>query len=138
MSVADSHIVVVGASLAGTRAVEALRHQGFGGRITLIGDEVHQPYDRPPLSKTLLAGKRTADQVRLRPDDSDYASVLDVTMMLGRRACALDVDAAEITLDGNEHIGFDALVIATGSRADRKSTRLNSSHLRLSRMPSSA
>ena len=119
MSVADSHIVVVGASLAGTRAVEALRHQGFAGRITLIGDEVHQPYDRPPLSKTLLSGKRTADQVRLRPDDSDYASALDVTMMLGRRACALDVDAAEVTLDGNEHIGFDALVIATGSRARR-------------------
>lgn len=117
MSVADSHVVVVGASLAGTRAVEALRHQGFDGRITLIGDEAHQPYDRPPLSKTLLAGKRTADQVRLHPDGDDYASVLDVTMMLGRRACSLDVDAAEITLDGDERVGFDALVIATGSRA---------------------
>lgn len=119
MSVSDSHVVVVGASLAGTRAVEALRHQGFDGRITLIGDEVHQPYDRPPLSKTLLSGKRTADQVRLRPDDSDYGSALDVTMMLGRRACALDVDAAELTLDGDERIGFDALVVATGSRARR-------------------
>lgn len=115
----DAHVVVVGASLAGTRSVEALRSHGFEGRITLIGDEGQLPYDRPPLSKGLLAGKRTVEQVRLRQDDGDYESALGVSLMLGRRVSALDVDAHEVVIDGHERLGFDGLVIATGSRARR-------------------
>ena len=55
------------ASLAGLRAVEALREEGYDGRITVIGDEPHLPYDRPPLSKQVLAGKWDADDIALRP-----------------------------------------------------------------------
>lgn len=71
----DGRIVVVGASLAGLRAAETLRAEGFTGSLTLIGDEPHPPYDRPPLSKQVLLGKVTADRTGLpqrRRLDADW------------------------------------------------------------------
>ena len=115
MSKLDS-VVVVGASLAGLRAVQALRRAGFSGRITAIGEESEPPYDRPPLSKEVLAGKWDAERTRLiHPDDE----ALEVEWRLGRRAEALDLEGKRVALAGGESVPFDGLVIATGTFARR-------------------
>ena len=109
-------VVVVGASLAGLRAVQALRRAGFSGRLVAIGEESEPPYDRPPLSKDVLAGKWDAERTRLlRPEDE----ALGVEWRLGRRAEALDLGARQLRLEGGERVGFDGLVIATGTYARR-------------------
>ena len=105
---------MVGASLAGLRAVETLREHGYDGRLVLVGAEPSLPYDRPPLSKQVLAGDWSPDQIVLRPADT-YAS-LALDMRLGRRANALDLDTRAVVLDDGERIDFDGLVIATGCR----------------------
>ena len=107
-------IVLVGASLAGLRAAETLRREGYDGRLVLVGAESHLPYDRPPLSKELLAGELEPDQIALRKQPYDD---LDLDLRLGRRATHLDVANGVIELDdGAESFGFDGLVVATGSR----------------------
>jgi NADPH-dependent 2,4-dienoyl-CoA reductase/sulfur reductase-like enzyme len=107
-------IVVVGASLAGVSAVEELRLQGFGGEIVLVGAEDQLPYDRPPLSKALLAGEREPAACLLRPE-SWYAEH-DVELALGVAATGLDVAARRVALADRSSLRFDGLVIATGSR----------------------
>ena len=92
-------VVVVGASLAGLRATETLRREGFDGRIVLVGAEPHLPYDRPPLSKQLLAGEWEPQELALRRAPYDE---LDVELRLGVRATALDAAGRELTLDGGE------------------------------------
>ncbi|MGZ4737438.1 MAG: NAD(P)/FAD-dependent oxidoreductase [Acidimicrobiia bacterium] len=105
-------IVVVGASLAGLRAVETLRREGFDGRLTLVGAEPHLPYDRPPLSKELLAGEWEHDQVVLRKVPYED---LELELRLGVAATELDVNARTVSLAGGTELEFDALVVATGS-----------------------
>lgn len=110
-------IVVVGSSLAGLRACETLRHEGFRGSVTLIGAEAHRPYDRPPLSKQLLAGDWEPARVALRrPDELDE---LGLDLRLGLPAAALDVDGRAVVLADGTSIPYDGLVIATGSKARR-------------------
>jgi len=107
-------IVVVGASLAGLRAAETLRRDGYDGRLVLVGAESHLPYDRPPLSKELLAGEWEPEQIVLRKQPYDD---LDLDLRLGRRATRLDVAGRVIELDdGGETLRFDGLVVATGAR----------------------
>lgn len=112
------HFVVVGASLAGLRAVEAARKAGFDGRITLIGAERHLPYDRPPLSKAYLEPTEdgSSPEVPYFRDDAVFADELDVTLMLGRSATALDT-ADRIVRVGDVEVPYDMLVIATGANA---------------------
>ncbi|MEP6660248.1 MAG: FAD-dependent oxidoreductase [Acidimicrobiales bacterium] len=110
-------VVIVGASLAGLRAAETLRTEGFEGSVVLIGAERHLPYDRPPLSKKVLAGEWEPDRIALRKPD-EYSS-LDFEMLLGERATALDVHARRVTLASGEHIAYDGLLIATGSAPRR-------------------
>jgi NADPH-dependent 2,4-dienoyl-CoA reductase/sulfur reductase-like enzyme len=106
-------IVVVGASLAGLRAAEALRRGGFTGTLTLVGAEDHLPYDRPPLSKQVLAGDWDADRVWLRrPDDYDP---LGLDLRLGTRATDLDLDDREVVLHGGERVPYDGVILATGA-----------------------
>ncbi|MFK4040105.1 NAD(P)/FAD-dependent oxidoreductase [Nonomuraea wenchangensis] len=105
-------LVVVGASLAGLRAVEAARKSGFDGSVVLIGAEPHLPYDRPPLSKAFLDGAglpafRTEEVLR---------DELGVRLALGAPATALDTVARVVTA-GEREFGYDALVIATGAAA---------------------
>ncbi len=108
-------VAIVGASLAGLRAVEAMRTAGFDGAITVIGDEPHLPYDRPPLSKRLLAGEWGPDRILLRKaDDMDS---LGVTWRLGARAVGLDLDRRCVRLADGDEVRFDGAVIATGARA---------------------
>lgn len=105
-------ICVVGASLAGLRAIETLRAGGFAGHLSLIGAEAHLPYDRPPLSKEFLAGEWDHDRTVLRRAPYDD---LDVELRLGVRAHRLDVAGRAVELDGGERIAFDGLIIATGA-----------------------
>ena len=106
-------IAVVGASLAGLRAVEALRHEGFDGRITVIGAESRLPYDRPPLSKQVLAGEWDVDRIQLR--DADRYDELDLDLRLGTRADRLDLAGSAVGIDDGTAIPYDGLVIATGA-----------------------
>ncbi|WP_447644029.1 NAD(P)/FAD-dependent oxidoreductase [Nocardioides zeae] len=109
-------LVVVGASLAGLRAVEAARRAGHDGEIVLVGDEVHAPYDRPPLSKAFLDpdGQRGAGEVAQFRTAEALRDELGVDLRLGTRATGLDTAAREVLL-GDERLPYDALVIATGS-----------------------
>lgn len=109
-------IVVVGASLAGLRAVETLRREGFAGRLTLVGAEPHLPYDRPPLSKEMLAGDWEHEQVVLRKVPYEE---LDLELRLGVAATGLDVGTRTVTLASGTELNFDGLVIATGSTPRR-------------------
>jgi NADPH-dependent 2,4-dienoyl-CoA reductase/sulfur reductase-like enzyme len=107
-------IVVVGASLAGLRAAETLRREGYDGRLVLVGAESHLPYDRPPLSKELLAGEWEPEQIALRKQPYDD---LELDLRLGRRATRLDVAERVVELDDDgERLAFDGLVVATGAR----------------------
>jgi len=109
-----NNVVVVGASLAGFRAVEELRHQGYDGAITVIGAEPHLPYDRPPLSKQILSGSWETDRLPLTPIGKDVAD-LDVSWRLGVAATGLDLGARQVDLADGSHVSFDALVIACGA-----------------------
>jgi 3-phenylpropionate/trans-cinnamate dioxygenase ferredoxin reductase subunit len=109
-------VAIAGLSLAGLRAAETLRREGFEGRIVAIGDEAHLPYDRPPLSKEFLAGEAQPDDIVLRRQGIDD---LELDLRLGTRAVALDVDAREVELHDGERVAFEGLVIATGSSPRR-------------------
>jgi len=106
--------VVVGASLAGLSAAEAMRHAGYDGPITLIGAEKHLPYDRPPLSKSVLAGVADVETAILRP--IEHYEKLGIELRLGERVVSLDTDA-RVVRAGGDTIGYGALVIATGATA---------------------
>jgi NADPH-dependent 2,4-dienoyl-CoA reductase/sulfur reductase-like enzyme len=106
-------IAIVGASLAGLRAAEFIRRAKFTGRLIVVGDEQHAPYDRPPLSKELLRGEWDENRIALRRSEDD----LNVDWMLGSRAVALDTTAREVRLASGQAVPFDGLVIATGGVA---------------------
>ena len=107
-------VVVVGASAAGLTAAETLRREGFAGQVTLVGDEPHLPYDRPPLSKQILSGAWEPSRIPLRQDTVYTDSGLDVR--LGVRATGLDTDARTVSLASGETLPYDGLIIATGVR----------------------
>jgi NADPH-dependent 2,4-dienoyl-CoA reductase/sulfur reductase-like enzyme len=112
-------IAVVGAGLAGLRACEGLRERGFEGRITLLGEEAHAPYDRPPLSKQFLAGEWDLDRVVLAAPDRLASLELELRLGPSHRAIQLDLAARRLSLASGESVSFDGLVLATGSAARR-------------------
>jgi NADPH-dependent 2,4-dienoyl-CoA reductase/sulfur reductase-like enzyme len=118
-------VVVVGGSLAGLRAVEALRREGFEGQLSWIGAESHAPYDRPPLSKQVLRGEWPADKARLRFDPS----ALGVTLTAGSRAVSLDARACKLALSNGQTLDYDGLVIATGADARRLPSSMSGTQL---------
>jgi NADPH-dependent 2,4-dienoyl-CoA reductase/sulfur reductase-like enzyme len=107
-------VVVVGASLAGFRAAEELRAQGYAGTISMVGAEPHRPYDRPPLSKQVLAGKQPPEATALGAAMGEVDD-LDLDWHLGVPATGLDLAAREVLIGGGERLPFDGLVIATGA-----------------------
>jgi NADPH-dependent 2,4-dienoyl-CoA reductase/sulfur reductase-like enzyme len=104
-------IVIVGASLAGLRAAQALRRRGHDGALVVVGDEPHLPYTRPPLSKELLWGAKEPSACALAPGD------LEVEWRLGTAAAGLDLARREVSLAGGETLAYEKLLIATGARA---------------------
>jgi NADPH-dependent 2,4-dienoyl-CoA reductase/sulfur reductase-like enzyme len=111
----SDHVIVVGAGIAGWRFVEFLRRDGFDGAITLIGDEPHAPYDRPPLSKQVLAGRWVAGKATLATPEKLAESL--ATVLLGERAVALDVASTTVELASGRRVEGTHVVIATGARA---------------------
>lgn len=108
------HVLIVGAGQAATHTAETLRRKGFAGRITLVGDETELPYQRPPLSKKYLAGDLERDRLLLR--HAPFYAEHRLDLMLGRRANTIDRVHRTVQLDDGTTQGYDALVIATGSR----------------------
>src|SRR5271165_129718 len=114
MSTTPVHLIV-GAGQAGAHAAVAMRDAGFAGRIVLIGDELHHPYERPPLSKEFL----TAD---LEPPAALFHAVSryaerDVELLLGSPVVAIDPAARRVSLRNGERLPYDRLLLTTGSRA---------------------
>ncbi|QHC28372.1 NAD(P)/FAD-dependent oxidoreductase [Streptomyces sp. HF10] len=108
----EGRIAIVGASLAGLRAAETLRAEGFAGELTLIGDEPYEPYDRPPLSKAVLLGR--ADPLRT---ELPRRREIDAKWRLGVAATGLDLTAGRVRLSDGDEVEYDRLLIATGVRA---------------------
>jgi 3-phenylpropionate/trans-cinnamate dioxygenase ferredoxin reductase subunit len=115
--VSESTFVIVGASLAGAKAAEALRDGGFDGRIVLVGEEQQRPYERPPLSKGYLTGKEPAEKAYVH-EESWYAEH-NVDLRLGIRATRIDRDNHEVELEGGERVRYDKLLLTTGSSVVR-------------------
>ncbi|MGW0821063.1 NAD(P)/FAD-dependent oxidoreductase [Streptomyces sp. NPDC002845] len=111
----NARIIVAGASLGGLRAAEQLRAAGWTGGITVVGDEPHMPYNRPPLSKEVLAGKATFESLAFTPK----ASAADVEWRLGTKAVAARLDERTVALDDGSTLSYDGLVVATGMRPRR-------------------
>lgn len=107
---ASNGIVIVGGGLAAARTAEQLRRSEYSGPITIVSDEVHLPYDRPPLSKEVL--RKEVDDTALKP--REWYDENDITLRLGSAARSLDTAAQTVTLDDGTTLGYDELVIATG------------------------
>ncbi|WP_413797125.1 NAD(P)/FAD-dependent oxidoreductase [Streptomyces iranensis] len=108
-------IAVVGTGLAGIRTAEALRAEGYDGRLVLVGEETAEPYDRPPLSKQILLGEYNDQNIALV--DSELRAMLDAEWLLGIRATRLDADFRVLSLSDGRTLSVDGVVIATGARA---------------------
>ncbi|MDD7941227.1 FAD-dependent oxidoreductase [Actinomycetospora lutea] len=110
-------ITIVGGSVAGVRSAEALRAAGYDGRLVLLGDDAHRPYDRPPLSKAFLDGSADLDAIGLL-DDEDEAE-LDLDLRLGVSAARLDPAGGRVVLADGTDVATDGVVVATGGSARR-------------------
>jgi 3-phenylpropionate/trans-cinnamate dioxygenase ferredoxin reductase component len=108
--VTEKGIVIVGGGLAAARTAEQLRRAEYTGPVTIVSDEGHLPYDRPPLSKEVL--RKEVDDVVLKP--REFYDEKDITLRLGAAATSLDTAAQTLTLDDGTVLGYDELVIATG------------------------
>lgn len=106
----NNGIVIVGGGLAAARTAEQLRRSEYAGRITIVSDEAHLPYDRPPLSKEVL--RKEVDDVALKP--RGWYDEKDITLRLGSAATRVDTAGRTVTLDDGTVLGYDQLVIATG------------------------
>jgi len=111
------HVLIIGASAAGLSTSEALRRKGYKGQLTLVGDERHQPYDRPPLSKQVLQGAWEPERAALR--SADGLAALDLTFVLGDAAVGLDAASRTVRTASGRDLSADAVVIATGVQPRR-------------------
>ncbi|MEI5996322.1 FAD-dependent oxidoreductase [Paraburkholderia bengalensis] len=109
----DARAVIVGAGHSGGKAAQALRKRGWTGPITLVGDESQPPYDRPPLSKAVLLGKKSVGSCLFRPDEWYREQSID--LILERKVTAIDRQRKCIVLDDEQCISYDCLLIATGA-----------------------
>jgi 3-phenylpropionate/trans-cinnamate dioxygenase ferredoxin reductase component len=115
----DQTFVIVGASLAGAKAAETLRGEGFAGRLVLVGAEEQRPYERPPLSKEYLRGEAGLDSVYVHPEG--FYAEQEIELRLGTTAERLDTSNRELTLDDGARLRYDRLLLATGAEPRRLS-----------------
>jgi len=113
----DQTHIIVGASLAGAKAAETLREEGFDGRVVLVGAEADRPYERPPLSKDYARGEVGREKVYVH--DEGFYSEHDIELRLGTTAVDLNASSKELTLDDGVRLRFDRLLLATGSEPRR-------------------
>jgi 3-phenylpropionate/trans-cinnamate dioxygenase ferredoxin reductase component len=116
----DLTFLIVGASLAGAKAAEVLRDEGFDGRVLLIGAEDERPYERPPLSKDYLRGEVGREKVYVHHEG--FYAEHEIEVRLGRTAVGLDAAASRLTLDDGERLRYDRLLLATGAEPRRLPT----------------
>jgi 3-phenylpropionate/trans-cinnamate dioxygenase ferredoxin reductase subunit len=114
---ANEALVIAGAGLAGAKAAETLRAEGFGGPVVLIGEENERPYERPPLSKDYLMGKAERDSIYVHPQD--WYREHDVDLRLGAAVTGIDRERHEVTLADGSRVGYGKLLLATGSSPRR-------------------
>ena len=110
---ASDTFVIAGGGLAGAKAAEALREQGFGGRIVLAAEEDIRPYERPPLSKQYLQGKADRETIFVHPPD--WYDANHVELLPGTAVTGIDRGRREVTLTGGGHLAYDKLLLATGA-----------------------
>jgi 3-phenylpropionate/trans-cinnamate dioxygenase ferredoxin reductase component len=110
--VSARQFVIVGAGLAGAKAAETLRQEGFDGRLVLIGDEPERPYERPPLSKDYLRGE-TADRPYVHPED--FYRDNEIELLTSTRVTGLGAGMRELLLEGDRRLGYDRLLLTTGA-----------------------
>jgi 3-phenylpropionate/trans-cinnamate dioxygenase ferredoxin reductase component len=115
--IGDQTHVIVGASLAGAKAAETLREEGFDGRVVLVGSEEERPYERPPLSKDYLRGEAGREKVYVHAEG--FYAEHDIELRLGRTAVGLDTANARLELDGGEQLSYDRLLLTTGAEPRR-------------------
>jgi 3-phenylpropionate/trans-cinnamate dioxygenase ferredoxin reductase component len=113
----DQTHVIVGASLTGAKAAETLRDEGFDGRVVMIGTEAERPYERPPLSKDYLRGEVGREKVYVH--DEGFYPEHDIELRLGSTAAELNTSRNEVVLEGGEVLGYQRLLLATGSEPRR-------------------
>src|SRR3954451_4412419 len=114
---ADQTFVIVGASLAGAKAAETLRAEGFDGHVVLIGSELERPYERPPLSKDYLRGE--SDRAKVYVHDEGFYAEQEIELRPGRTATTLDTSAREVVLDDGDRLRYDRLLLTTGAEPRR-------------------
>ncbi|MGZ4604523.1 MAG: NAD(P)/FAD-dependent oxidoreductase [Blastococcus sp.] len=114
---AQDPFVIVGGGLAGAKAVETLREEGFNGPVVLLAEEPEQPYERPPLSKEYLLGKAAREKARVH--ESGWYEAHDVDLRTGVRATALDAAAHRLTLDSGKELAYGKVLLATGAAPRR-------------------
>ncbi len=113
----EQTFVIVGASLAGATAAEALREEGFDGRVVLVGAERERPYERPPLSKDYLRGESEREKIFVHA--ASFYAEREIELRTETAAHAIDVDAREVVLAGGERLGYERLLLATGAEPRR-------------------
>ena len=104
---------IVGSSIGGVRTAQSLRLEGYEGEIILVGEETELPYDKPPLSKSVLAG--TAGEASIRLLTQEQAETDGIRLLLGQRAVGLDVAENRLEIEGQDPLHYDHLVVATGA-----------------------
>jgi 3-phenylpropionate/trans-cinnamate dioxygenase ferredoxin reductase component len=117
MTAKKQTFVIVGASLAGAKAAQTLRHEGFEGRLVLVGTEDERPYERPPLSKDYLRGEAGRERIYVHEDG--FYSDHDIQLRLGRTAVDMNTSLKEVALDDGERLRYDRLLLATGAEPRR-------------------
>jgi NADPH-dependent 2,4-dienoyl-CoA reductase/sulfur reductase-like enzyme len=111
--------VIVGAALAGAKAAEGLREEGFDGRVVLVGQEPELPYERPPLSKDYLRGEEPREKARVHPDD--FYDRYDIELRIATTVERIDTAAGAAVLATGERVASDRLLLATGAEPRRLS-----------------
>ena len=109
---AHKRFVIVGAGLAGAKAAEALREEGFDGQLILVGDEPERPYERPPLSKDYLRGE-VVDKPYVHPES--FYPDNEIELLSSTRVTGIDAGLSELLLEGDRRLGYDRLLLTTGA-----------------------
>src|SRR5690242_15030108 len=116
-AMSEKTFVIVGASLAGAKAAQELRAEGFDGRVVLIGAEPERPYERPPLSKEYLRGE--AEREKAFVHDADFYREQQIELLMDTTVTAVDPGTARVTMEGARELEFDRLLLTTGAEPRR-------------------